>query len=62
MIAIDEHPARLPNRRRTEPRTGAVRCAEIEGNAGDANCGVRVSAGDPEKSRRNRKGRDRSHG
>jgi hypothetical protein len=62
MIAIDEHPARLSDRRRAEPRAGAVRRAEIEGNAGNANRGVRIRAGDPEKSRRNRKGRDRRHG
>ena len=40
VVAIDQHPAGLTDRRRPEARAGPVRGAEVKGNAGNADRGV----------------------
>lgn len=52
MVAIHQHPARLANRRWSEPRPGPVGGAEIEWDAGDANRRAGIDAVDAEEGRR----------
>ncbi len=60
--AVDQHPARLADGRRAEPGAAAVRGAEVERNAGDADCRLAVAARDAEEGRRNGVGRGHRHG
>ena len=62
MRAVDQHAARLADRRRAEARAAAVGGAEVERNAGDRDGGVSVAARQTKKCRRNRVGRRRTHG
>ncbi len=50
MVAIDQHAARLADRRRSETGARAVRGTEIKRDAGDANRPRRIAAFDPEKA------------
>ncbi len=61
MVAVHQHPARLPYRRRAEPRAGPVGGADVEGNAGDADRRAGIMALDAEKRRRHGERRDGSH-
>src|SRR3984893_2179382 len=56
MRAIGQHPARLADRRWSEPGAAAVGGAEIERNAGDADRRAAIMARDAEECRRNRVG------
>ena len=62
MIAVDEHPAGLADRRGAKPRSGPVRRAEVERDAGHADSGVSVRPLDAEKGRPDSKSRNRGHG
>ena len=62
MVAIDQHAARLADRRGPEPRSRPVRGAEIERDAGDADRRVGGRALDAEKGRPGRKSRYEGHG
>src|SRR5271165_1594869 len=62
MVAVDQHAARLADRRRAEPRPRTVRGAEIERDAGYADRRVGVRAFDAEKTRPDSKSRYRCHG
>src|SRR6516164_7872125 len=62
VIAIDQHSARLADRRRPKPRARPVRGAEIERDAGDANRRVGIEAFDAEKGWTRGKSRNGSHG
>ena len=61
VVAIDQHAARLADRRRPKPGAGPVRGAEIEGDAGDANRRSGIIALDPEKARPHGKSRGCCH-
>ncbi len=61
MRAVDEHAARLPDRRRPEPRTAAVRGADIEGNTRNRDRRGTVAALDAEECRRDGIGRRYGH-
>ena len=61
MRAVDEHAARLPDRRRPEPRAAPVGGADIERNAGDRDRRGAVAALDAEECRRNGIGRGYGH-
>src|SRR5215469_6646831 len=58
MIAVDEHPARLPDRRRPEARPGPVRGTEIKRDPGDTDRRVGVCLCEAEKGRPDCKSRD----
>ena len=62
MIAIDQHAARLADRRGPKPRPRPVRGAEIEGDAGDADRRVGARALHAEKGRPDGKSRNGCHG
>ena len=49
MGAVDQHPARLADRRRAEPGAAAVRGADIERNAGHADRASRSRRATPRK-------------
>ena len=61
MRAVDQHAARLPDRRRPEPRAAPVGGADIEGNAGDRDRRGAVAALDAEECRRDGVGRGYGH-
>jgi hypothetical protein len=62
MIAVDQHPARLADRRRPKPRPGPVRGTKIERNPGNADRCFGARALDAEKARSSGKSRDGDHG
>ena len=61
VVAIDQHAARLADRRRPEAGAGPVRGPEIEGDPGDANRRRGIIALDPEKARPHGKSRGCCH-
>jgi hypothetical protein len=61
MLFVRQHAARLPGRRRPQPRSRTVRGAEIEGHAGDNDRRIAARAQRPEKARTEGIGRRRGH-
>lgn len=61
MVAVDQHPARLPNRGWSEPGSDPIGRAEVEGNASDANRRAGVIAINPKECRRNSESCDAGH-
>ena len=61
VVAIYQHAARLADRIRPEARPGAVRGAEIIGDAGDADRRRGIALRNPEKARPHCKGRCVAH-
>ena len=55
MSAVNQHPARLPDRARPEAGAGPVRGADVERNAGDADRCRGVARRQSEKARRSLK-------
>ena len=61
MIAVHQHAACHPDRRRPEPGAAAVGGADVERNTGDAIPGRGIAAADAQKTCRNRVGRGARH-
>ena len=61
VVAVDQHAARLADRRRAKAGARPVRGAQIIGNAGDADRRPGIAAFDPEKARPGGIGRDGGH-
>src|SRR6266436_3379890 len=61
VVAIDQHAARLADRRWSEARPGPVRGAQIERNPGDGDRGAGACALEAEKRRPGGECRDEGH-